>query len=297
MPSTLDSLPPPTVELRRETDEERKNRLERAGVLESSSMPELSTRAGRANVGGDDGIVERLKRQGKSHSQISRESYFLWWTSDLAWWRALKSPTGTRTLADGAFSLGAELTHPEWTLSAFRLSVGPKIFFYNGAQYARLSDSIFTGNGFAQFNASELGMSATLVDIAQNSTEAFRGFWDIGMSYTPVRWVKAQKTSSAATIQRSDTYSKTALNLPGVGLQIGFGFDWNSMLRVEAFSGVHGAWPPQLRLRTGLQFSMGIPVLSTPSSKIEAIDASRPSADRDESARDKANAKSHSPAR
>lgn len=204
--------------------------------------------------------VERLKQQLIQNQQKAKKSYLLWWSADAARWRALRSPRGTSTLADGSWSLGFELTHSDWSTGGMRYSLGPKAFFYNGGQFAKLNDPFFKGDGYADFSASELGLSASFMQTPEPSDGLLAWQWSAAVAYTPVRIITAERTAGAAVIPRSDTTSKTALNLPGVGLQVGFGADCSSLFRLEAFAGVHAAWPVQVRLRTGLQFSMGTSV-------------------------------------
>lgn len=264
MPQSLDSLPPPAMEWRRESDEERKQRLERAGVIQPPPAAAAASSNSSVLLDKEANPVERLKQQVAINKEKSRKSYLFWWSADAARWRAVRSPRDTSTMADGSWSLGLELTHPEWILAGAQFSFGPKAVFYNGGQYAKLSDPFFTGNGYANFSVSEFGFSASLTDFLSEPDGAVRFFWTSGVAYAPLRWVIAERTSSAATILRSDTYSKTALNLPGIGLQASIGVDWNSLLKIEAFAGIHGAWPVQIRLRTGVQLSMGLSVDALP---------------------------------
>ncbi|MEY3902835.1 MAG: hypothetical protein RL189_2141 [Pseudomonadota bacterium] len=204
--------------------------------------------------------VERLKEQLKQNQQKANKAYLLWWSADAARWSSLRSPRDTSTLADGSWSVGLELTHSDWSAGGLRYSLGPKAFFYNGGQFAKLTDPFFKGNGYADFSASELGLSASFMQIPDFSDGLFAWQWSAALAYTPVRFINAERTAGASVIPRSDTNTKTALNLPGVGLQIGFGADCSSLFRFEAFAGVHAAWPVQVRLRTGLQISMGTSV-------------------------------------
>jgi hypothetical protein len=264
LPQSPDSLPPPAVEWRRESDAERKQRLERAGVIDSK--PAAATFSPKSSPPSETVVlpVERLKEQLIQNQQKVKKAYLLWWSADAARWRALRSPRDTSTLADGSWSVGFELTHPDWSTGGMRYSLGPKAFFYNGGQFAKLNDPFFVGDGYADFSASELGLSASFMKIPDFSEGLFAWQWSAAVAYTPVRIITAERTAGAAVIPRSDTASKTALNLPGVGLQLGFGADCSSLFRFEAFAGVHAAWPVQLRLRTGLQISMGTSVDALP---------------------------------
>jgi hypothetical protein len=188
-------------------------------------------------------------------------------SADAAHWRALRSPTNTSTLADGSYSVGSEITHPDWLVGSAIFSFGPKAFFYNGAQYAKLTDPFFKGNGFANFSSSEIGLAANFTRYASESESGLSWLWAAGFAYTPVRWVSAEEKSAAAMIPRSDTYSRTAINLPGLNIQAETGADWNSILQIGLFAGVHGAWPFQIRLRTGLRLSMGMPLYALPDEK------------------------------
>jgi hypothetical protein len=258
LPQTLDSLPPPSIQWRRESDEERKQRLEGSGVLEapvsSNSRPEA---AGQPAVG-TTSPIGRFRQEALQNKEKSKKSYLLWWSADLARWQALRSPTNTKTLADGSFSVGAEISHPEWLIGTAIFSFGPRAFFYNGAQYAKLVDPFFKGYGFANFSSSEIGMSANYSWYGSETVSGLRWLGAAGFAYTPVRWVSAEEKSSASMIPRSDTWSRIAINLPGLNLQTEIGADWNSLVQVGLFAGVHGAWPFQIRMRTGLRLSMGM---------------------------------------
>lgn len=232
--------------------------------METKPVPVESLRDSNSKSTAGAGLVEQLKSQVAKNKEKSKKSYLFWWSADLARWKALRSPRDTSTLADGSYSVSAELTHPDWTFSGFRLSFGPKAYFFNGGQYAKLADRFFTGNGYADFNSSEVGMMASLVRFSDFGSSDLNWLWSLTASYAPVRWVKAFSASSANMIPRSDTWSRTGLNLPGVGFQSGVGFEWNALLRAELFAGVQGAWPWQVRLRTGVQLSMGLPVEEVP---------------------------------
>lgn len=264
MPQMPDSLPPPAVEWRRESDEERKQRLERAGVLQPPAAAQSGAEAGKRSLPESTPAIERFKQQVESFKQKAKKSYLLWWTADMARWSALRSPTNTRTLGDGSYTLGAELTHSDWNIGDSRFSFGPRAFFYNGAQYAKLSDPFFTGDGFATFSSSELGLAANFSYSGDEAESGLRGLWVVGFAYTPVRWVSAETKSSAPMIPRSDTFSRMGINLPGLGFQAEFGADWNSLIRFGVFAGVHGAWPFQVRLRTGVRLSMGMAIDAQP---------------------------------
>ncbi|MEN9825687.1 MAG: hypothetical protein RI953_1432 [Pseudomonadota bacterium] len=264
MPPSLDSLPPPSVEWRRESDEERKQRLEKAGVLQTKPDAGSFSREPSAIKPAGNSVIEQLKNQVVANKEKAKKSYLLWWSADLAKWKAVRTPRDTSTLADGSYSLSVELTHPNWTFSGFRLSFGPKALFFNGGQYAKTVDPFFSGNGYADFNSSEVGLSAALTNYSEDAVGELNWIWSLAAAYTPVRWVKADRTSSAALISRSDTWSRTALNLPGLGFQLGAGLDWNALAKVEVFAGLHGAWPWQVRLRTGVQLSLGLPLDEVP---------------------------------
>ena len=264
LPPSLDSLPPPSVEWRRESDEERKERLENAGVLATKPDTGAPSRDNSVSRTVGNSFVEQLKNQIAANKEKAKKSYLLWWSGDLAGWKSIRTPRDTSTVADGSYSVSVELTHPDWTFSGLRLSFGPKAFFFNGGQYAKTVDPFFTGNGYADFNSSEFGLCAGLTNYPDNATGEFNWIWSMGTAYAPVRWVKADRTSEAALISRSDTFSRTALNLPGLGFQVGLGFDWNSLVKMEVFAGFHGAWPWQVRLRTGVQLSLGLPLDEVP---------------------------------
>lgn len=260
MPQTLDSLPPPAVQWRRESDEERKQRLERAGIVEPHPAPKVRPEEGAAIVVDKTSVVARLKEQVVANKEKTKKSFLIWWSADAAKWRALRSPTNTSTLGYGSFSVGAELTHPEWLIGTTVFSFGPRAVFYNGGQYAKLSDPFFEGNGFANFSSSEIGMAATFTRFGDESSYGLRWLGATGIAYTPMRWISAEASNSASMIARSDTWSRTAISLPGLNVQAEVGADWNSLIQAGVFAGVHGAWPFQIRLRTGLRLSMGMPL-------------------------------------
>lgn len=204
--------------------------------------------------------MERFRKEAENNQKQMNKNFSLWWSADAARWRALRSPRGTSTVADGSYSVGVEVTHPNWLLGKARVSFGPKALFYNGGQYAPLKKSNIGGSGYGDFSVSELGLSSSFHSTGRDVETGGAFYWSGGLAYTPVRWVRALRTSSIPMIDRSDTRTKVALNLPGLLVQAGFGFDWQSLLRAELFAAVHGAWPVQVRLRTGLQLSMGLSI-------------------------------------
>lgn len=257
MPQALDTLPPPAVEWRRESDNERKQRMERQGVLSPPAAPSKGIEPAAMGAS-TTSAPERLLSQAKTQKETSKKSYTYWWGVDLARWNAIKAARGTRTVTDGSFGLSLETTHPVWRLLNAQFGFGPKAIFYHGGQYAQLSNSPFQGFGYAKFSSSELGLFAALTDRADETQSDWRGFWSSSFFYLPVRWISAEASSSASMISRSETYSRTSLSLPGLGVQMSIGFDWNSLVKVEVFASVQGAWPLQLRSRAGLQMSMAL---------------------------------------
>lgn len=259
MPQSVDSLPPPAVEWRRESDNERRERLERAGVL--NSVPAQSPLAGSKGAGLQDSATAATSRfvgQVQEHSEKAKKQYTWWWGVDLARWHPVKSPRETSTFSDGSFGLFVELTHPTWNTGNFQIGFGPKAVFYHGGQYARLDDPLFQGNGYAKFVSSELGLAAQFTRWNDTPHNAAHGFWSTCFYYLPVRWITAEASSSANMIARSDTYSRTSLSLPGVGLQFATGYAWNSFAKAELFAALQGAWPLQFRSRVGIQLSLAL---------------------------------------
>jgi len=260
VPQAMDSLPPPAVEWRRESDDERKARLEKAGVL--SEQPAAQGRTNsieNSQLPAKGWVPQKLNQQAQAQKEQSKKSAVIWWGCDAGRWYSLKSPRDTSTVTDGSFGLSVELTHPGWIVAGAQFGFGPRVVFFNGGQYAKLQDGIFEGTGYADFSASELGAAASLSNRSnESSTDSLSARWSVSALYLPVRWISASGSTVGNMITRSDTHSKTAVNLPGFGVQLSAGFDWNSLLRVEAFSGVQAAWPVQYRLRVGVQTSMGL---------------------------------------
>jgi hypothetical protein len=259
VPQALDTLPPPAVEWRRESDNERKQRMERSGVLSPPAAPLPGNEpAAMGAPSTSSWAPQQLLSQAKTQKESSKKSYTYWWGVDLARWNVIKAARDTETLTDGSFGLSFEMTHPNWRILDAQFGFGPKAVFYHGGQYAKLSNSPFQGFGYAKFSSSELGLFASLTDRADETQSDWRGFWSSSFFYLPVRWISAEASSKASMIPRSDTYSRTSLSLPGLGVQMSIGFDWNALAKIEAFAAVQGAWPLQLRSRAGLQMSMAL---------------------------------------
>lgn len=258
MPQSLDSLPPPVVEWRRESDSERKARLEKAGVLEKEvpESPEVQRRLMWQKASNSTPL--RLLLESKEQKEIAKSSYLFWFGMDFGPWRAMKSPHNTTTVPDGSSGLNFEITHPSWIWMGAQLSAGIKGVFYQGGQYARLKDSIFEGNGYAQYSSTELGPAVSFSRHPAEGTDSGRGLWTVGFFYTPVRWITAERSSLFGMIDRSDTYSRTSLSLPGFGFQLAAGYEWNALVKTELFSSVHGAWPWQLRQRYGVTLAVAL---------------------------------------
>jgi hypothetical protein len=259
VPQALDSLPPPAVEWRRESDDERRERLERSGVLSPQSKTSQSDgKPSSPETASGSWRAEKFVAAAQAQKNTSKKAYSLWCGMDLARWKAIKSPRGTQTVADGSFGLNFEVTHPQWRIWDAQLGFGPKVVFYHGGQYANLNEPPFSGMGFARFSSGELGLQATFTQRASETQSDWVGLWSWTFYYLPVRYIAAERTSSSRMIPRSDTHSRTALSLPGMGLQTSLGFDWNSIFKVDVFAGVQGAWPWQVRSRVGLQLSMAL---------------------------------------
>ncbi|MEN9528860.1 MAG: hypothetical protein RI932_733 [Pseudomonadota bacterium] len=259
MPQALDSLPPPAVEWRRESDKERQERLERSGVLNPTEKPsQMSGAASPSGSAASSWMPEKFTAEAKAQKSAAKKFYTLWCGVDAARWASLKTPRDTRTVADGSFGLNFELTHAQWRIWNAQLGFGPKAVFYHGGQYAKLNEPPFSGNGYARFSAGEVGLHATLTRRAEESPGEWAGLWSWTFYALPVRFIEAETTSSSSMIPRSDTYSRTSLSLPGFGLQTAFGFDWNSIVKADVFAGVQGAWPWQIRSRFGVQLSMAL---------------------------------------
>ena len=163
MPQALDSLPPPAVEWRRESDVERRERLERSGVL--SPQPKGVKGPGNsssASSGSGAWAVEKFVAAAQAQRNAAKNSYSLWCGVDLARWHSIKSPFGTSNVTDGSFGLNFEVTHPQWQIMDAQLGFGPKAVFYHGGQYANLNEPPFSGRGFARFSSGEFGLQATL---------------------------------------------------------------------------------------------------------------------------------------
>ncbi|MBM3381241.1 MAG: hypothetical protein FJY29_02255 [Betaproteobacteria bacterium] len=259
MPQALDSLPPPAVEWRRESDDERRERLEKSGVLNPQVKPAQGSGTPAApGASSSWWTPDKFVADAQEQKKTSQKFYTLWCGVDLARWNPVKSPRDTRNVADGSFGLNFELTHPQWRVLNAQFGFGPKAVFYHGGQYAKLNEPPFSGSGYARFSSGELGIQASLTQRADETQSDWVGLWSWSFYYLPVRFIEAESTSSVSMIPRSDTYSRTALSLPGIGLQTALGFDWNSLLKVDMFAGIQGAWPWQLRSRVGLQFSMAL---------------------------------------
>lgn len=258
MPQSVDTLPPPAVEWRRESDNERRERLERSGVLPPETLSNPSNDAFKAKTESPSWAPKELLSQAKEHKESTKKQYIWWWGADLGRWWALKSPRETRTITDGAFGINVELTHPQWMAGNFQFGLGPKAIFYHGGQYAKLQEPGFIGDGYAKFVSSELGLALNFTKHSEELENYLPGFWSMQLFYLPARWIQAEPSTNARMIVRSDTYSRTSLSLPGLGFQLSSGFAWSSMIKVEAFAAVQAAWPLQYRGRAGVQMSMAL---------------------------------------
>ena len=257
MPDGIQDLPPPAVEWRRESDDERRQRLMRSGIVqpngvsanESSSPDSLAPANARHST---------LSNQIEQLRQVSANGLSSWLGLEAARWTAIKSPKKTSTVSDGSFGLNLELTRNSWRWRGFRLGFGPAVVFYHGGQFAELSSSPIRGQGYADFSSSELGAFASFVRIPEVPVSRLQSYTSLSVSYLPVRFISAQSQSLGRMINRSDTYSRTSLSIPGVGLRLAAGMEWGPVVKSEVFYGLQGAWPLQLRSRVGLQVSMGL---------------------------------------
>ncbi|MEY4064222.1 MAG: hypothetical protein RIR26_430 [Pseudomonadota bacterium] len=260
MPQSLDSLPPPVVEWRRESDGERKARLEKSGVLEPEKVPVETPEAQKRlmQLKAAHSTPLRLLLESQEQKESAKTSYLIWMGMEFGPWRSLRSPRNTSTVPDGSSGLSLEVTHADWVWKQTQLSFGVRGVFYQGGQYARLKNSIFEGDGFAQFSSSELGPSLAISRMSDQDSSSGRGIWSASFFYTPLRWISAERTSYFGMIDRSDTYSRKSMSLPGLGVQIGAGYEWNALIKTEIFSSVHGAWPLQVRQRYGATLAVAL---------------------------------------
>lgn len=258
MPQGMQDLPPPVIEWRRESDDERRQRLMRSGVLpvkQSEASAAVSGAPVNLNPARGDFIneIDNLRMDAAPLSVY-------WFGVDAARWSSVKSPRGTKTVSNGSFGLSLEITRRNWSWRGAQLGFGPQALFYHGGQFAALSQSSFQGNGYADFSSTETGVFVNLVRRQDSLASRWQNFLSTSVFFLPVRWISAHSKSSGSMIARSDTHSRVALSLPGLGARVGGGTEWGQFVRGEIFYSIQGAWPMQLRSRVGLQISMGLSV-------------------------------------
>lgn len=260
MPQGIQNLPPPAVEWRIESDSERKQRLMRSGVLQKP--PDQATPSKDAGTSSPVETFSReineLNRRPDGQKANQSSDLLFWFGLDAARWYALRSPKKTSTVTDGSYALSLEIRRADWSWAGAEVGFGPQAVFYHGGQYAPLTGSPLQGQGYADFSSSELGAFLAATRVFKQSGSGWRNFASIGISYLPVRWISADSNSLTGMIARSDTDSRVALSLPGVGARLALGCDWSRFLKGEVFYSLQGAWPLQLRGRFGVQFSLGL---------------------------------------
>lgn len=258
MPQGMQDLPPPVIEWRPESYDERRQRLMRSGVL-----PVTQSEASAAVSGAP---VNQTPARGNFIDEIdslrkdAAASSVYWFAVDAARWRSIKSPRGTKTVSNGSFGLSLEITRRNWRWHGAQFGFGPQALFYHGGQFGALSRSLFQGNGYADFSSTEAGVFVNIVRRQDSLTSRWQKLFAASVFYLPVRWISAHSKSSGNMITRSDTHSRVALSLPGLGARVGGGTEWGQFVRGEIFYSIQGAWPIQLRSRVGLQISMGLSV-------------------------------------
>ncbi|MEY2987407.1 MAG: hypothetical protein RJB13_928 [Pseudomonadota bacterium] len=259
MPQSIQDVPPPTVEWRRESDDERQQRLMRSGIVQPSVLSEKKGGTAENSTQVRSSTDAFLNEISKLNQSVNQNTHY-WFGIDLARWNAVKSPKNTSTVSDGSFGLNIEVTRSDWRWKGFRLGFGPAVVFFNGGQFAELTESPIRGQGYADFSSCEFGGFANFVRIPEVPTSRWQSYYSLTTSYLPVRIITAESQSFGRMNLRSDTYSRTSLSVPGLGLRLSAGMDWSQFVRSEIFYALQGAWPLQLRSRVGLQVSMGLTV-------------------------------------
>lgn len=260
MPQGIQDLPPPAVEWRRESDDERRQRLIRSGIVPSS---EPDARANTETSGSSapsaepqNALLNEIERTKKNEDR----ALYVWFGTEAARWTPLRSPKNTSTVSNGSFGLSLELTRTAWRWKKFQIGFGPTVVIFNGGQFANLEASPIQGQGYAEFSSSELGGFVNFVRNGQTGESRWQPTFSLRTSYLPVRMITAESQSFGNMIARSDTYSRNSLSIPGLGLRLAAGIDWGRFLKAEVFYALQGAWPLQLRGRVGIQVSMGLSI-------------------------------------
>lgn len=263
MPQGIQDLPPPAVEWRRESDDERRQRLIRSGIVQPNGPVQPDGVSGQGS-GLREGVSPVQLQKNELFNEIDnlsksvRQNLHYWFNLEAARWSAMKSPKKTSTVTNGSFGLSVEVSRSAWRWKGFDLGFGPTVVYFNGGQFAELVNSPIQGQGYADFSSCELGGFVNFVRSSEGATSHWHPFFSVTTSYLPVRFITAESQSLGGMNARSDTYSRTSLSLPGLGIRLSVGGELSRFAKGELFYGLQGAWPLQLRSRMGVQISMGL---------------------------------------